>query len=232
MTYLINPAYQSPNHSPRNVPIKMIVLHATVGDLWPSINWLCNPASRVSTHYVISRVGHIYQLVDDNRVAWHAGVAAWNGETDINGISLGIELENANTGTDPYPAAQYDALMWLTRQKVAQYRITQAWVTRHLDVAQPIGRKSDPAGFAWSRFVTELFPPPDPFDLWGGIGKPTGDQVNWLVPQTWLRNKAALGRCLRAEDYPVPDVGFSYAVFERGVITYLARKNAAQVLLF
>src|SRR5690349_10918496 len=96
--------YKSPNHSSRGGKApSILVIHATAGGLKGSIDWLCNPANRVSAHYVISKTGQVYQLVDEDRAAWHAGNALWDGHTDINERSIGIEIANANDGRDPYP---------------------------------------------------------------------------------------------------------------------------------
>jgi N-acetylmuramoyl-L-alanine amidase len=162
---IIDQAVRSPNYSLRGgLSISMIVLHATVGSARSALAWLTNPAARVSAHYLIDKSGHIYQLVADEYCAWHAGRASWNGQTTINEISLGIELENANDGRDIYPAEQIDALRQLIQAKVTQYRIAPNMITRHMDVAVPKGRKTDPAGFPWVEFIGSLFPqvpPPD-----------------------------------------------------------------------
>jgi N-acetylmuramoyl-L-alanine amidase len=155
----IDSSIRSPNHSTRNGrAISMLVIHATAGSARGALAWLTTPHSRVSSHYLIERGGHIYQLVPDERAAWHAGRASWQGETAINEISLGIELENANDGRDPYPVEQIDALLELAAEKVAQYRIAPNMVVRHLDIAMPKGRKTDPAGFPWAEFISRLFP--------------------------------------------------------------------------
>lgn len=162
----IDHSRSSPNHSSRNGrAITMIVGHATVGPFVSSLNWLCNPASRVSSHYLISKTGHIAQLVADSRAAWHAGIALWDGDTAINEASLGIELENLTgmampDGTlhppDPYPAVQITAFRELVQSKMAQYAIPLSRVLRHLDVAMPRGRKTDPANFDWRAFLASL----------------------------------------------------------------------------
>jgi hypothetical protein len=164
--------YPSPNHGPRGGhDISMIVLHATVGSFKSSLDWLRNPQKdnpddRVSTHYLIRKDGYIAQLVQDEQAAWHAGRARWHGLTDINAVSLGIELENANNGRDPYPPAQLASAHWLCQDKIARYNIERADVVRHLDIAIPKGRKTDPAGFPWPLFADSLYmdapplPPP------------------------------------------------------------------------
>ena len=142
--------YRSPNHSERRQPISALVLHHGAGTRQSDLAWLCNPASKVSAHYYVCRDGTIYQLVDDSRVAWHAGASQFDGRTDVNAFSLGIETEHT---TDPkagplhadWPPVQLDALAWLCRQKMAQYAIPPDRVVSHRAVATPPGRKDDPA---------------------------------------------------------------------------------------
>ncbi len=159
---MIDTSHPSPNHSSRNgADISMLVLHATVGSYASSLAWLTNPASQVSTHYLIRKDGYIAQLVPDNLAAWHAGVSQWfdldSGE--IQRGSIGIELENSNSGIDPYPPAQIGALLALSRDLVQRYAIVPDMVTRHLDIAIPKGRKTDPAGFPWLLYKSALFAP-------------------------------------------------------------------------
>lgn len=166
MTY--DTTHKSPNHSARGgVAISMIVLHATVGSGPSSLAWLCNPQpddpeARVSIHYLIYKTGKIYQLVDDSEAAWHAGKSTWKGRdsTAIQKSSIGIELENANTGRDPYPQAQMDAVRELCQSLVSKYHIVPDMIVRHLDIAP--GRKTDPAGFPFAQFVTSLYAPTFP----------------------------------------------------------------------
>lgn len=150
--------------------IDMVVMHATggvkTGDLWT----LSGRDRRhlVSVHYYVTKLGEIYQLVQDKDVAWHAGVTFWQGESDCNRFSIGVEMENLNNGKDPYPQAQIDAVVWLVRNKVQQYKIPRSRLVRHAEIALPPGRKTDPRGFAWERFVSQVYaeiqpgPPPPP----------------------------------------------------------------------
>lgn len=157
---IIDETHRSPNQSSRNgTAISMIVLHATVGSYESALAWLTSPASRVSSHYLIRKDGHTAQLVPDARAAWHAGRSAHDGMTSaqIRDGSLGIELENANDGRDPYPPAQLAAAHELCQAKVARYNIERADVVRHLDIALPKGRKLDPAGFPWPLFADSLY---------------------------------------------------------------------------
>lgn len=212
MTYPIA-QLPSPNHSSRNGhAISMLVLHATVGSYASSLAWLRDPASKVSSHYLIRKDGAIAQLVPDERAAWHAGRATWLGVTDINAVSLGIELENANTGTDPYPAAQLRAAHDLCQDKIARYNIERADVVRHLDIAVPKGRKTDPAGFPWPAFADSLYLPS--FERYYRVkALVTAGATIRSAPRT---NAAVLGR-LRAGDVwsgePIPGQTVTIAGF-------------------
>lgn len=64
----------SPNFGDRKGhTINTLVIHCTDGNFPSDLNWLCNPDSQVSSHYVVSPTGDIYSLVDESKTAWHAG---------------------------------------------------------------------------------------------------------------------------------------------------------------
>lgn len=146
-------------------PIRMVVMHATAAHGPGDFNYLRRGGATdrpVSIHYYIAKDGTISQMVPDKDIAWQAGKSTWVVDgarvaPSCNPISLGIELENFNTGKDPYPEAQYQAALWLTKQLVAKYNVPRSQVVRHLDISP--GRKTDPRGFPWERFMAELFAP-------------------------------------------------------------------------
>ncbi len=142
--------------------VRMIVLHATAGRHPGDLSWLRaggDDRRPVSVHYYISKAGRIIQLVDDDDIAWHAGQSRWLVDgcevSGCNAVSVGIELENLNSGRDPYPPAQYAAALWLCRELAARHQVPRSQLVRHVDIAP--GRKTDPAGFPWDRFVSEAF---------------------------------------------------------------------------
>ena len=109
---------------------------------------LCDPAAEVSAHYVIGEDGTFWQLVEEANRAWHAGVGAWRGESDINSRSIGIEL--VNDGAGPFAAALMDRLVALLADVMARWAIAPENVIGHSDMSP--GRKSDPgARFDWPR---------------------------------------------------------------------------------
>jgi N-acetylmuramoyl-L-alanine amidase len=137
--------------------IDMIVLHATAGSRQGDLYTLSGRDRRhlVSAHYYVTKIGEIFQLVQDKDIAWHAGVSYWQGESNCNRFSIGIEMENLNNGQDKYPQAQINAVLWLCQTKVRQYRIPRSRFVRHVDVAP--GRKTDPRGFPWDSFKAQVY---------------------------------------------------------------------------
>ncbi|MGI9275614.1 MAG: N-acetylmuramoyl-L-alanine amidase [Endozoicomonas sp.] len=73
-----------------------LVIHFTAGSTMASaVNTLKDPDVEASAHLVIDRDGSVKQLVNFDRIAWHAGRCRWNGRTNLNHYSIGIELVNA-----------------------------------------------------------------------------------------------------------------------------------------
>ena len=109
---------------------------------------------RVSAHVVIRRSGLIIQCVGFDERAWHAGVSSFEGVTDCNDYSIGIELEG--TDTQAFTDAQYASLQAVTRAIQARYPlITLARITGHEHIAP--GRKTDPGPhFDWCRYRAGL----------------------------------------------------------------------------
>lgn len=109
---------------------------------------------RVSTHLFIARDGEITQFVSFANRAWHAGASSYEGVSNCNDYSIGIEME----GTDdiPYTDDQYYSLQKVTRQLLATYpTLTPARITGHEQIAP--GRKTDPGpAFDWQRYLQSL----------------------------------------------------------------------------
>ena len=145
----------SPNYNERGgKDIDTIVMHHTAsnngaGDL----AWMRNPKSDVSAHYMIDRDGKVYQLVNDQKRAWHAGKGELHGvPSDINSRSIGIEIVNLGDGKTPFTEAQYKSLTQLTGYLKQEYKVPMKNIVGHADVAVPKGRKNDPApNFDWNR---------------------------------------------------------------------------------
>ena len=112
---------------------------------------------RVSAHALIRRHGEVTQYVPFHARAWHAGRSSYEGRSECNDFSIGIELE----GTDsvPYADAQYPVLQALVSALLATYPTLDATrIVGHSDIAP--GRKTDPGPhFDWQRLRRGLSPP-------------------------------------------------------------------------
>jgi len=142
----------SANHDARGaVPIDMLVLHYTGMETGEAaLARMCDPAAKVSAHYMIEEDGRIFRLVPEGRRAWHAGVSSWRGHRDINARSIGIELVNPGHefGYRDFPRVQIAALIDLSRGILDRHPIPRRNVVGHSDVAP--SRKTDPGErFPW-----------------------------------------------------------------------------------
>lgn len=130
----------------------MIVLHYTgMAAADQAVLWLANPRSKVSCHYVVDEAGYITQMVAENQRAWHAGASHWAGETDVNSVSIGIEIQNPGHehGYPQFPAEQMQAVAALCSDIAHRRGIPAERILAHSDVAP--GRKIDPGEkFNWA----------------------------------------------------------------------------------
>ena len=150
----------SPNFGSRSegTDIEFIILHYTAMSTENSLERLCDPVYEVSCHYLIDPSGICYQLVDDNKRAWHAGKSYWRGYVDLNSRSLGIEL--VNSGNENYPEAQMKSLIRLLKYLIRSFKLNPKNVLGHSDIAP--SRKLDPGKwFNWKKLSANgvgLFP--------------------------------------------------------------------------
>jgi LysM repeat protein len=149
----------SPNFNSRPYPktIWAVVVHSTANSsLEGVISWFNNPDAQVSSHYAIGKDGRIVQFVHDEDRAWHAGKSEWQGVSGVNDFGLGIEMVNLNDGNDPYPEVQHLANVLLCTYLCRKHNIKPENIVGHVDVAVPVGRKSDPRGYDLNRLRLEV----------------------------------------------------------------------------
>jgi N-acetylmuramoyl-L-alanine amidase len=150
--------FPSPNFRkwPNKRKVTCVVIHATAtAKLSSPLEWLTIPESKVSAHYLIDLDGGVYQLVDENDVAWHGGQSSWKGKDHVNDFSIGIELVNSNDGIMEYPEPQIEACRSLVASICLERNIASDDVIGHLHIAP--GRKPDPANFPWDDFKLRLY---------------------------------------------------------------------------
>ena len=147
----------SPNFDNRRSPPDMLVLHYTgMRTAAEAIDRLRDPEAKVSAHYVVDEDGSILRLVAEERRAWHAGKGVWQGETDCNAASIGIEIVNPGHefGYRDFPEVQIDAVIRLIGDIRSRWTIPDARIIGHSDLAPE--RKQDPGErFPWKRLAGE-----------------------------------------------------------------------------
>lgn len=164
---------ESPNHGARPAPaasaVDLVVVHSislppgeygglAVQQLFTNtLDWDAHPyfasirGLKVSAHFFVDRTGALWQFVDCDLRAWHAGQSAYRGRNQCNDDSIGIELEGLEGQL--FEPAQYATLATLCRDIAQRYPI--AHVAGHEHIAP--GRKQDPgAGFDWARLQKAL----------------------------------------------------------------------------
>jgi N-acetylmuramoyl-L-alanine amidase len=171
----------SPNFDdrPAGSPVDMLVLHYTgMKSTDEALDRLCDPATKVSAHYLIDENGTVYGLVPENRRAWHAGLALWRGQRDVNGRSIGIELVNPGHafGYRDFPVAQMTALTDLALAILARHPIPPRNVVGHSDIAPD--RKLDPGErFDWQGLAARGI------GLYPATGRPVEGDVRSLLAE-------------------------------------------------
>lgn len=169
----------SPNFDGRTGPVDILLLHYTgMQSAGAALDRLCDPAAKVSCHWLIDEDGTVHRLVDEGMRAWHAGQSFWAGVRDINSRSIGIELVNPGHewGYRPFPPAQMAALADLAAGILARHPIPAQRVLGHSDVAPT--RKQDPGElFDWAWLAQRGI------GLWPAADTPamTGDPAALLI---------------------------------------------------
>ena len=132
-----------------------VIIHHTAQNSCPeTLHTFTITKTQVSAHYVICRDGTIHHMLNDYLRAWQAGLSRWGNITDVNSISIGIELDN--DGFEPFPDVQINSLLHLLTRLKTAYSIPAANFIGHGDIAPT--RKNDPSSlFPWKTLADKGF---------------------------------------------------------------------------
>jgi N-acetylmuramoyl-L-alanine amidase len=132
-----------------------VIIHHTAQNSCPqTLQTFTVTRTQVSAHYVICRDGSVYHMLNDYLRAWQAGLSKWGNITDVNSISIGIELDN--NGFEPFPPEQISSLLRLLTRLRTTYNIPAANFIGHADIAPT--RKNDPSSFfPWKQLADKGF---------------------------------------------------------------------------
>jgi N-acetylmuramoyl-L-alanine amidase len=191
----------SPNYEqrPNNTAVDMLVVHYTgMVSAAEALARLCDADAKVSAHYLIDEDGATHNLVAERHRAWHAGVAFWRGETNVNDRSIGIELVNPGHefGYRQFPDVQMAAFRELATDILKRHPVPPRNVVGHSDVSPT--RKTDPGEFFDWRAMAEV-----------GIGL-------WPQESDHLeQDPAQLGSMLADIGYDISDFVAAVRAFQR-----------------
>lgn len=190
-------AAPSPNCNDRKLPVSMLVLHYTgMESGQAALDRMTDPAAEVSAHYMVKEDGRVFGLVEEKHRAWHAGLSEWNGISDVNSASIGIEIVNGghDFGLPDFPDVQINALIPLCKRILTDHSITPRNVVGHSDIAPE--RKDDPGEkFPWAGLAAAGI------GLWPGEGN--GDTRTLFEPGDRDRGVALLQRALAGIGYGI-----------------------------
>jgi len=147
--------FKSPNFNERvgNQQLSYLILHYTAMEsCQEALEHICDKKNKVSAHFLVSKNGDIFYLVDINKRAWHAGESYWKGLKDLNSSSIGIEIDNSghHNYNEDYSYLQIESLCELIKKLSAYYNILAKNILGHSDIA-PF-RKIDPGEkFPWQK---------------------------------------------------------------------------------
>ena len=135
-------------------PNFVILHHTAQNSCDQTLSTFTTKQSQVSAHYLICKDGTVHHMLNDYLRAWQAGVSKWGNATDINSLSIGIEIDN--NGFEPFTDEQISSLLQLLDRLKKTYNVPTANFIGHADIAP--GRKVDPNKyFPWQKLAENGF---------------------------------------------------------------------------
>lgn len=136
----------------RQTPVDMLVFHCSAFEGEKLLQVL--DEYHCSCHYMIDENGEIVRVVDEGKVAYHAGKSWWRGQENLNRNSIGIEICHPLLGQSPYLEKQIEKVTSLAQNIIQKYQISPKNVVGHSDIAPE--RKADPGkDFPWERLACQ-----------------------------------------------------------------------------
>ncbi len=195
----------SPNFNERRngqIP-SLIILHYTGTPTAQEAEEIYLAPDKVSPHYMVHGDGSIVQYVDEDKRAWHAGIASWGRIDDINSASIGIEIWNSGHEYEfeEFPDVQISGLIDLVRGIKKRHDIADFNILGHSDVAP--GRKIDPGEkFPWHKLAS------------AGIGlMPEVTKEDELLAAHWMDQPEMIASAFKEYGYD-PTVDFEILLRE------------------
>ena len=143
---------QNFNHRPHDTIVSGILMHSDADPkVIDSLDYTCTPGMArppVAYHCIVGRLGDVYETVDPDERAWHAGVSSFNDVPNCNDYMIGLCISNKQDGIEPYTEAALRAAAEYAAYLMGKYpAITLQNIVMHSAVAIPGPniRRRDPA---------------------------------------------------------------------------------------
>lgn len=165
-----------PNRNNIHLSDMVIVNHITEGGYNSALNWLCNPKSGVSAHFLVGKNGDIAQLVDLKDGSWANGTSSRNKhlapnriirETNHNANLISVSIEHEGVWRETkgeLTEEQYQATLWLHNHIMDEVKrlygfeipIDREHIIGHCDI-NPRSRVNCPGQkFPFDRLIEDL----------------------------------------------------------------------------
>lgn len=89
---------------------------------------------KVSSHFLIDEAGVVYELVDENDIAYHAGISHWKGFEGLNKNSIGIEFVNSQPFEKKFSEVQMRSGVELAKSLILKHKIPPQNILGHSDI--------------------------------------------------------------------------------------------------
>jgi len=131
----------------RRKDVDMIIIHSMGEFIGQQFAYDFLDEIGLSAHFLVDSTGNIFNGPDPSKVAFHAGTSQWKGESNLNEVSIGIELlvdghhnwesfKEAIRETENFTDAHYKRTAKLCRDAMASYpKITKDRILRHSQVS-------------------------------------------------------------------------------------------------
>lgn len=149
---------------------RFIILHTTEGGETGSLRKVRRYGE---AHYFVTKSGKVYRIIDRRRIATHTGRSMWQGKTNLDNSSIGIEV--VGTYNRDITTAQYEALKELLRQLQSVYKIAGRNVLTHSQVAYGRPNRFHRSNHRGRKRCGTIFANPNVRQRLGLTDQPTGD---------------------------------------------------------
>lgn len=168
------------------------------------LNWLNKYQDYASCHYLINELWEVYKMWNDTDILWHAGTSFWDGKTNLNNYSIGIEIiwPLSNWG---FTDIQREKFAELVKELCETHNLSKERIVRHKDISP--WRKIDILDTFWNNeyssyrdYIDSIFIEEDQSQRENNILRRRADETDVLINESIDILKKAL-KANKPNDY-------------------------------